>query len=706
LALRDRINEALSRKGVNQAALAQHLGVSAATVSGWCSGTKRPSPTNMEKIGAFLAVSPGYLSFGEGAGPPPGADLTDRRAHYKSDLTWYWRPGPRDRGRELGNAATHAFEVDIPTLGRESGQNTSDEKVETEPTVELRYTIAELTGKHLSDFLEAVAFETVRPHLEAAAITNLKAGAVIRHGLDQLDGGHLLLIRIEDYGANGLTGPEFERDRYMAVVRNTLDSQKGGSAGGSFGLGWATLPASSQFGLVLCNSTLSVAEKGLARDRFVGVIDLPWHTLGDKEYAGRGWFGVEDPDDTDPAPRRTISYWGNEALVRDTCLFREDARPGTSFLIVGAYDASDAVREIGEFAEKFTESVADNFWPAMVERPDGPARLQVIVRAERNGTQVLENYIDPVRHQPSRVGAFQKHLRDEISESLEGPGDVVRRRITLHVPRRTVDPVHEPQEHEAILLVTEVGDDDEHRTEAAPNTVAYMRGSQMVIQQSRLGTLPMGARTFQAIVLAGEAAGDSASDRAADRFLRASEPPAHNRWTGTPEITSSYVRGGKAAIEALDSEVKRVIREIIRQPSHDLSDGPDALKELIRIAPPPPAGKRPQIKSVAAYGVTDEGAWEINDATVTLPPRSDGRGWTIIPVLRFGTESGSSIAVQWEEISAGLRCELDPRGRLVTPSDARTATFSARTDPTSHPVGATRAAIVVDIRTQADEAVP
>lgn len=700
--LGDRLKEALSRKGISQAALAQQLEVSPGTVSSWCNGAKRPSATNMESIAAFLGVKPGYLSFGEGIAGPTEVDLEPLRAEYRKSLGWYWRPGPRDRGREYGNAAAYAFDVDIPILGRESGQNSTDERVLTEPTVELRYTVNELTGHHLTAFLNAIDIDGVRPHLLAAAATNLKAGAVIGRGLGQLDDGRLLLIRIEDYAAHGLTGPEFDRGRYMAVVRNTLDSQKGERAGGSYGLGWATLPASSQFGLVLCNSSLSRAEDGRARDRFIGVIDLPWHAIDGKDYAGKGWFGVEDPDDHEAPPKRTISCWGNEALVRDTCLYRTDPRPGASFLIVGAYDPSDAVSEVEDIAEKFAESLADNFWAAMTERPEGYASLQVIIRAERNDEPVMERYVDPAHHQPARVAAYKRHLQDDVSSSLEKDGDVVRRAVTLRVPRRILDPRHDEQDHEAVLLVSQVGDDEEQRPGTVPNTVVYMRGSQMIIQQGRVGSLPIGARTFHAIVLAGEAAGDTPADRAADRFLRASEPPAHNRWTGTPEITTSYSRGGKAAIQAFDAEVKKAIREIIRQPSRDLSDGPESLKELIRIVPPK-HDQRPVVKSVDESRVAEDGAWEITDATVTLPPRKDGRGWTISPVLRFGTESGSNIAVSWEEITPRARCELDGKGRLVTPASARTAVFSGRSNPKSHPVGASRATVVVDVRAHADE---
>lgn len=703
MGLSDRLNEAMVRRRVNQAALAQHLEVSATSVSTWCSGTKRPSVANLEKIADFLGVSPGYLQFGEGVEPGPDSKTVEQeRKQYEDTLSWYWRPAPRDRGREYGNAAAFAFETDINTLGKESGQNISDEKLDTAPTVQARYTVAELSDDKLEEFLRAIRFKDIRPHLEAATRTNRKAGSVIAKGLAQVDAGRMIVIRIDDFDANGLTGPEFEEGRFMAVARNVLDSQKKGvSAGGSYGLGWANFLSSSQFGLVLCNSTLSVAEEGKTGNRFIGVIDLPWHQIGDDEYAGRGWYGAPDPTDHEAGVKRTVSYWGSDVLARDTLLHRSDPRSGTSFLIVAAYDASGELETIEQIAERFSESLADNFWPAMVDRPDGPARLQVIVRAERNGVAVLENYVNPARFQPAKVAAFEKHLNDDVVDTLNGTGDVVRRTVTLTVPRRIVDPVHGAQDHGAVLIVVQTDDDNTDRTGTSPGAVTYLRGSHMVINTSKVPALPIGARTFHAIVLAGEAAGDTPSDRAADRFLRASEPPAHNKWTSTPEITASYVRGGRAAIDAFDAEVKKQIRDIIRQPSSDLSDGPEALKELIRLVPPTATGRNPRVKSVRAHAIDNDGAWVISEATVTLPARRDGHGWTLTPVLSFGTESGAPIPVEWAEISPVSRCSLDPSGRLVTPATARTAVFTAITNPKSHPVGAKRAKVILDVRVHA-----
>jgi len=339
----------------------------------------------------------------------------------------------------------------------------------------------------------------------------------------------------------------------------------------------------------------------------------------------------------------------------------------------------------------------------MVDCPDGHARLQAIVRAERNGETLFEKYVNPALYQPAKVAAFSKHLADDVVDRLDEAHDVVRRSVTLKVPSRSIEPKHEPYDHEAILLVAQADDEEDVRQEAGSGTITYLRGSHMVVSSPRVRALPIGARPFHAVVLAGEASGELPADRAADRFLRASEPPAHDEWTGTPEIKASYARGGTTAISIFDSEVKRVVREIIRQPSHNLSDGPDALKELIRISPPTTAGKRPRVKRVLGHEIDEAGAWVITEATVTLPVRPNGRGWTLSPVLRFGTESGAPISVKWQTLDPLSRCELDERGRLVTPPEARTATFAAVSDHTSHPVSAHRAKVLLDVHIHTDE---
>lgn len=687
---KDRLASAMERRGITRSELARRLDVSPAAVSSWTTGPKRPDIRKLAQIAAELGVSPSYLLFGEGEAQLTPEEKAAERQAYVDALDWRWRSAPRDRGREYGNAAGYAFQIDLETLARESGQNILDERLPTEPTVEALYTVIELTGKHLTEFLARLRFEEIRPHLLAAQRSNKKAASVIAARVDEIDQkGRIRLIRIEDNRANGLTGPEYETGRYMAVMRNILDSYKSETAGGSYGLGLSTLWASSAFGIVLTNSNLSVPQDGKTANRFHGRIELPWHETDGRQFAGPGWFGELDPAEEGEVTR---SYWGNRTLGDDLYLPRADGVSGTSFLIVGAYDASGEAEEIEEFADLLSKGLADNFWPAMVDTDDAPARFRAVVRVERNGSRLSERFIDPALYQPAVVDAYRKHLADDVVDSLDNVGDVVRVEVPLKIPRRIADPKHSQTVDEAIVLVRQAEDTDD-----TAGSVSYFRGSLMVIQSSQVAGLPVGARPFHALVLAGEASGAQETDRHVERFLRAAEPPAHNKWTATPDLTTSYVRGGAAYIRRFMQEVSKAVRDIVRHPSKNLSDGPQSLKELLQVVPPKPAReKRPRVKSVKGQPGLD-GSWRLDEVVVSLPARDDGKGWTFVPLLQFGTESGPAIPVKWRMVESIARCELVD-GKFFTKSDARTAVFAGETDPGSHPVGANRAKVIVDVR--------
>lgn len=688
----ERLDVELNKQGKTQAALAEAVGVSSATVSQWRSGTKQPSATNMIKVAEFLGVQAAWLSYGELGTTSRTVDPKERAA-YARDCSWYHRPAPQDAGRELGNAAGFAFHGGLATLARETSQNILDEAQAGQPTVEARYTLIELTGARLDAFLKAIQFEDLRPHLEAAAESRQKVATVIRAGLASMkEDRKLILLRVEDYGAKGLVGPEYEDGNYMAVVRNILDSFKGDNAGGSYGLGKSVMWACSQFGLVLINSTLSVAQDGNREGRFIARLELPWHRLpragGSRfdAYAGPAWFGEKDP----ARGGVTRSYWGNDALAADTYLAREEGQSGTSFLIVGAHDPDDQVQTIEQMHDQLVDALAKNFWPAMVERAgDDPGMMTTLVRSERNGVALKSDLVDPYSYSPAKARMLQVHRDDLTVDSLENPGDVVRRRVTLEVPKRLNDGAHASQIHEAVLLVTEADEDERDL-----NRVAYLRGSHMVIREEAVAGLPMGSRPFHAVVLAGLAAGDEPADKAADRFLRAAEPPEHDNWEVTPDLSSSYARGYNKALADFKSGVRKAIREIVGRPTRDLSDGPDALKELLRITPPVvDTTKRPRVKS--AIGKPDEeGRWSL-DIRVSLPARE--AAWSFSPVLRFGTESGAAIPVVWEELVGESKCSATGDVVMADPG-AREVRFRGTSKADTHPVEASLATALVDVR--------
>jgi transcriptional regulator with XRE-family HTH domain len=684
-----RLNLALKASGMTQASLAAEIDASTGAVSSWRSGDRNPSRENVAALAKALSVPEAWLRYGAGDTPFRHRDVAAQRREYRDRLKWHF-PAQQKEGRTLGNTAGFAFEVDLRTLTRETAQNAVDELLPGEQTVDLEYSVIELRGEDLATFLQQLRFEdTLKPHLVSASKGRQKAARTMHAGLKRLETeDRLILLQVADFNANGLTGPEYEDGRFTAVMRDVLNSQKGDNAGGSYGLGKATMWVASELCLVLANSDLSVPEDDSSENRFFGRVELPWHEINGERYAGSGWFGEEDPD----FPPITRSYFGNNTLAEDLFLDRPDDRPGTTLLVVGAYDPSGEAEGIEEIAREIQRAAALNFWPAMVESADAPARLRVTVRTQRGRTVVSETTVDPSEHAGPFVNALRAYREGETVDMLEKDGDVVVDSATLSVPNRLEDPEHESFEQQAVVLVTLAAEDADERL---VNRIAYFRGNQMVVREQTLRVLPFGARPFHAIVLAGAAAAEDAIGKDAERFLRAAEPPAHDHWTGTPELTAQYARGAKQRIvNDFPNEVQKAVKRQITVDIEHTSDGPDSLKELLRlVGKKEETAKRPRVKTLEG-SPNAAGAWDVR-VTVTLPPRK--RSWQFIPVLKFGTETGSGIPVRWAELEEIDNCEVDGR-RIKVPANVRTIEFRGVSDPTSHPVAAKRSTVLVDFR--------
>lgn len=688
---KERLNAAMTRAGFNQSRLAQELGISAAAVSAWCKGTKQPSTVHIARLAGILSVDVDFLVLGSGT---VGRDLDGERDVYMGDMRWYFRPEPPDGGRDYGNAAGFAFHEGLRTLARECGQNTSDAKNDTEPTALLEFTVIEATGEPVEAFKRAIRWDDLRPHLEAAAehVDRAQTAQSIRPAIDMIDSGRLHLLRVADSGTSGLIGDEFGTSKFVAVMRNTLDSDKGERAGGSYGLGKATMTASSRIGLVISASNLVEPFDGRRIGRTIGRIELPWHRLEGQPAgcAGLGWLGGWND-----SRNCTVSYWDNEALLRDLFLERPVSSTGTSFLIVAAFDNSGETTTIEDMARELELGASQSFWPAMVGADNGDPRLEVRVRAMNNHDVVLDTYVQPTAHVPARVEMLSRYYAgDTVTDMSEGD-DLAMRPVILNVPARVLQPEpHGPKEHDAVLLVALA---DELDDSAEPiNTVAFLRGSRMVVKELSVRGLPVGARPFRALVLAGEAASDDEDSVIAERFLRAAEPPEHNNWVVTRKVTDAYPRGAKTALDEFFRQVQTEIRSIVSAPTDSRSDGPDSLRELLRLKPAPGhREKRPRVKT-ASGTVRDDGSWHVS-ATITLPRRDDGKVWVFDPVVRFASESGPPVTVHWKELRGADRCDAVTPRSVRANRLARTVRIEGETLPGSQPVGAKYAAVQVDV---------
>ncbi|MFE4250105.1 helix-turn-helix domain-containing protein [Streptomyces sp. NPDC056910] len=679
----------LRRNGMSQAEFAKNLDLSRAAVSAWVTGRARPRPEMMVEIARLLDTNLATLI------------TRDADAGSARPIGWYHRSAHHDGGREYGNAAAFAFDANLAVLAREVTQNSLDERFDPRRPVRVRFTLHELTGEHLHAFLSALRWEELESHYAAATQSRQKVGRVLAEGLRALrEESSLMLLRVDDYNASGLTGPEYGDGRYAAVVRRQLDSHKSNDrAGGSYGLGKATLWAASRLGLVLINSTLSEPHEGQTVRRVVGRLDLPWREVDGIAYAGPAWLGESDTEKEHEGVSR--SWWADEQAVADLWLDRDSGDPGTSFLVVGAHDAAGNSDSLEEMHAALRRAVADNFWAAMTSGRSTPAMLEASVRALRNGDSVVpEQRIDPLDRHPALAHALRAYIDGETVDELTAGGQVAAAEVSLVVPAlRTSGRKVDGHNHRAVLLVTFAADEDEEHSR-----IVCMRGTRMTVTARRPRGLGLGADPFQAVLLAGFATGDDGeATHAAETFLRAAEPPEHDRWGATEELTAAYANAPRRLTDfntAMDSALRGVIgrRNVGQDPT-----GPEVLRKLLRLdVPTAPSGRRGQGYPVVdrVVGKVDgDGAWTL-DVTVTVPQR--GGRWQLLPVVKFDVRSGGRPALEWAELSARENCAIVD-GRILVEPDVRSARFEGVTAVGSHPVAAAMAGVIVDVQ-QAREA--
>ncbi|WP_336322973.1 helix-turn-helix transcriptional regulator [Streptomyces lavendofoliae] len=673
----------LLQRDLSQKELAQLVGVTPAAVNAWAKGRSVPRYEKIADIAEALGVA---VEDAVSRRPPEST---------RSELEWVFQRAPQDGSRTGGNVAAYAFAANLEVLAREATQNSLDERLERRLPVTSRFVLHELTGRHLQDFLAALRWSSIERHIREAADRRQKTGRVLLDGLNELQRtGRLVLLRVDDYNATGLTGPDYDNGRFARVIRRTLDSGKSGAQGGSYGLGKAALWAASRFGLVLVNSTLSEAQDGRHERRMAGRLELPWHRVDGEDFAGPAWFGIRDRERTNSVR----SWWADDATAESLYMERSDSSPGTSFLVVGAYDGSGDTEQLEDMHDQLVNGVARNFWASMVGGEQVGPLLRASVSAWRDGHVVrAERFVDPHAHEPARSRAVKAFLDGRTTAELTSREDVLKASVTLRLPaRKESDATDEqrPTSHEAVLLVTPTTEDDPR-----PDHIAYMRSTRMVVRYKKVSDLPLGHRRFQAVLLTGVAAGvDSPDAVAAEQLLRTAEPPDHNDWTSTDDLTATYVRGARQCILDFKRAAEHAIRQLLagQEEESDTDEGPPILRDLLTLEAPTKARTQgfPVVHAVEG-DVTDSGAWKVR-VTVKLPERDTP--WVLAPVAKFVVRSGGNIPVKWAGMLVPERdCELTASGNLRFRAGARRGIFRGITDASTHPVAAGMSCIEVDV---------
>lgn len=492
--------------------------------------------------------------------------------------------------RKMAKAPTDiALNKKLEQLVRETAQNSADEALDGEqPRLVYRY--EEVTeGDGLDDFLEAIDWPTLKPHLEAAAEDDDEIGIASMVSRIE-DEGELPLLFVEDYHTSGLHGEEDSDDtNYVSLVKDFGSSTKEGAEGGVHGVG-----ASVLWGFSGLKTALFLSDPAEWEDdrspRLVGRVDLPDHDLRGTRHSGAGWIGADHPGLTRPG-----SMYSDEAttFAEDHLGISRDDTPGTTAAIVGFREPTVETREPSALVDRLEYLVAKFYWPLIVED-----RLTVSVQGPGDDEP---REVDPREASPNGdstplkpyIEAYEARLDND--DSLEEPGDVAVTDISLDIPvsEDAVDDIDDALEGASFGISVSGAEIREGETTLAvrssegdygrlTNRVAMFRGAGHVVKYRKYNhTARATGEEFHGVLTAGKArhppdTEDSTipdEDHLVEDFFRTAEPEAHDTWEkGISQLQQKYPEGSDVIDSLLSNDVHAEAKRLLAQIDDDEND--------------------------------------------------------------------------------------------------------------------------------------
>jgi hypothetical protein len=568
----------------------------------------------------------------------------------ETTLSWNFLNRREFEGRSYGNSALYATPQTIPSLIRETGQNSLD--AGSGGPVVVRYGLYDLPigAPRTKEFLEALEFESLKKHIHAASKGGgqRQTAARLRAALKDMDahGSVLRLLRIDDYGAKGLAGPEFgPHGAFSALVRDVENSEKGNqTAGGSFGLGAKTLWSCSKLLTVVFASQIHGEEDVV---RLIGKADLGFHDIegeGAHGYVGEGFFGEAVNDE---GGAHSVLLPQTSWLLESLFLQRHGSgafRSGTSALIVGFHDPTSDSEESGDIIDRIKKSIAENFWPAIVL---GQMKAEIEWHHAHEAEPVLKEIVDPHDYVPSFVDCLEKHLANDVKASLETPGDVVSVPVPLTIPAARegggLDPEHGEVQAEARLVIRLASPDCGDRQ--LTDHIACTRGRAMVTKYLEKRGISAGARSYHAVLLAGTIHGDGDIEQTAEKFLRFAEPPSHDEWKLWSGLKARYATGAGRKLADFFAAITSRLSDYITTPPTESDEGPPVLQRMFKL-PKTSAPKQAKYRLLEPQIELVDRTYFIR-GTIAVDALKSGR---LTPKAFLAAESGKPSALPWEEV--------------------------------------------------------
>lgn len=254
----------------------------------------------------------------------------------------------------------------IESLAREIIQNSTDAKREMNKPVTVSFEKSIIKTSDFPDKEGLIrAFESCKDYKR----TPEQAKKFFKKGIDLLEKQDITFLQVSDFNTTGLLGVDKETSDWENLVKSVGISNKGGSAGGSFGIGKSAPFACSDLRTVFYSTYNEGEERA-----FQGVSRLASHSDGENETRGTGFFGRKEL--TKPVVNKNdIPDWYQ----------RNDF--GTDIFIAGFIKDNT-------WKEKIIKAVIENFFMAIYNE-NLVVRVGDIEISNSNLKKFIDEYIKP-----------------------------------------------------------------------------------------------------------------------------------------------------------------------------------------------------------------------------------------------------------------------------------------------------------------------
>mgnify|MGYP006272051647 CR=1 FL=1 len=572
---------------------------------------------------------------------------------------WYYDEAP-DSGIKKGiNPSEMAFEGDFDTFVREALQNSNDAVKNGNGSV--IFQLQELEGNRLRKFKDSIKWDNHMDHLEGVAKTGRmkKIKKFVEEGEYE---DCIRVLKVEDRGCEGLNGGEEEEDsNFYALTKSVgLTHKSSDSSGGSYGLGKSVYSKFSRAGTVIYSSNPADEDSDARLFGRTMVID---HETVDGSYQGNGLFGKYDEE-----KGIAVSLWGDEAHEIAKNLGAEHSRKytGTSISVVGFSDPTRQERmSQNKIHEKIRDSASKYFWPAIESKDQ---RLSVYVGDETNHVKPAERDEQPF------VELLQAYEEQSFDEELEKEGDIIQKKIEAEVPEHYEDGETEDTEVDLVIRIAE--DDADYA-----NRLAKFRGSRMVVSYDIKNNW-LGSNSFHAMLVCGEARNEpNKGDRDLEKFLKAAEPPEHDKWDSTERMRNTYKQPYKKKLDDMMDRVEKELKSAVTQQAEIGEKGAEKLSEMFPFGKAPVESETPgsSVSFSNRSGHVEDGRWHL---TGKAECEEDAEWAAHITASNTDEDGGSLDKIELEDptVNAGDARIEDGTCIIEADSDTDQVEFEVKTE--------------------------